>query len=292
MLLSMTGYGNGEARLGGSRLVIELRAVNHRFLDVRVRLPAELSDVAGLAEEIARQRLERGRVDVAGRLERDEARGSVLDRETARRVFTELCALRDEIAPGEPVPLSLLAAVPNLFIGPSSLPRVELERAMREAMEAACGALGAMRLEEGDALGRDLRERVTVFAARVAAIRARAPTVVQAHRAKLRERIERLLAGTGVELDESRLEHEIVFFADRAEITEELTRLDSHGSQLGQLLGQAEGAVGKRIEFLLQEMNREINTIGSKSSDAAIAGFVIEAKAELERIRQQAHNLL
>ncbi len=288
----MTGYGSGEAPLGEGRLVVDVRAVNHRFLDVRVRLPAEIGEHAGLAEEVARRRLGRGRVEVGGRFEGAAVSPPRLDTARARAAFEQLAALRDELAPDEPLPLGLLSAVPDLFATESGPPGEETRAAVEAATEAACAAVSEMRRREGEALGADLRERLVRIRAHAAHLRERAPEVVDAYRRKLGERLERMLRETRVELDAGRVEHEVVLFADRADVTEELTRLSSHCDQVAELLEGEPAAVGRRLDFLLQEMNRETNTIGAKSSDADITRTVVEMKAELERIREQVQNVL
>ncbi len=292
MLRSMTGYGTGEATLGKGRLVVEARAVNGRFLDARVRMPPELADQASAAEEVVRARLERGRVEVTGRLEGDPLGGPTLDRVRARAAFAELCALRDELRPDEPVPLSLLATVPDLFSA-AAAPRPEQSRAaVVEATRGACEALSKMRVREGAALEADLCTRLARVRDTLEQLVERVPDLLAAHHTRLRERVERLLADTDVKLDPGRLEHEIALFADRSDVAEETTRLASHCDQFAELIASEEPAVGRRLDFLLQEMGREVNTIGSKSSDVETARRVIDLKAELERMREQVQNVL
>jgi len=292
VLLSMTGYGSGRAPLGEGRLVVEVRAVNHRYLDVRCRLPSELGDVASAAEEVVRELLDRGRVEVTGRREGEAVPAPRLDRARAKAAYADLCALRDELRPDEPVPLTLLAGVPDLFTTPGGPPEEDTREAVRRASRAACEALAEMRAREGAALATDLHDRCDRIRAHVDAVATRAPEIVDAYRRKLTERIDRLLADGRVELDGGRLEHEVVLFADRGDITEELTRLGSHCDQVKELMAAEGRAKGRRLDFLLQEMNRETNTIGAKSSDAEISRIVVEVKAELERMREQVQNVL
>ena len=292
MLLSMTGYGSGEATLGRGRLVVDVRAVNHRFLDVRVRLPSELGEEVGIAEEVARQALDRGRIEIGGKLEGEAVGPPRLDVPRARAAYAQLVALRDELRPDEPVPLSLLALVPDLFSAGSGPPGGETERAVRKATETACRSLTEMRRREGETLAADLASRLLHVREAAGRVAARAPEVVEGYRKKLRERLERLLADGRVELDAGRLEHEVVMFADRSDIAEELTRLLAHCEQFSELVESPTRAVGRKLEFLLQEMNRETNTIGSKSSDVEIVRTVVDTKAELERMREQVQNVL
>jgi uncharacterized protein (TIGR00255 family) len=288
----MTGFGSGEAPLGRGRLVVDVRAVNHRFLDVRVRLPSELGDEAFVAEEVARRALDRGRIELGGRIEGPAGREPRLDVPRARAAFQQLGALRDELRPDEAVPLSLLAIVPDLFSTEAGPPAEQARAAVRTATEVACASLSEMRAREGERLAADLRARLVRVREVAEQLGPRVGEVVEAYRKKLRERIERLLAGTPIELDAGRLEHEVALFADRADISEELTRLVSHCEQFGALIESDERAVGRKLDFLLQEMNRETNTIGSKSSDVSTVRTVVDTKAELERMREQVQNVL
>jgi uncharacterized protein (TIGR00255 family) len=287
---SMTGFGLGEVPIGGGRLGLEIRAVNHRFLDVRVRVPRELGDLPGFVEQLARERLTRGRFEVAIRLDGAGLSAAALDKDRARAAFQALRELRDELAPGTEVPLSLLAAIPDLFV--SALDR-EMDRvrdATRAAFEAAVRGLDTMREREGVALQDDLVKRLARLRALSKDVAGRSPEVLDTHRRRLRDRAERLRATSDIHVDAARLEQEVAIFADRCDITEELTRLESHYDQFTTLLALEE-AVGRRLDFLLQEMAREANTLGAKSPDAQVAHAVVEIKAEIERMREQVQNV-
>jgi uncharacterized protein (TIGR00255 family) len=287
---SMTGFGLGEAPLGGGKLSVEVRGVNHRFLDVRVRVPRELGDLAAFVEHVAREKLTRGRYEVAVRVDGVALGTPVLDRERARAAFRALTELRDELAPGSDVPLSLLGAIPDLFV--SSVDR-ELDR-LREATQVAFAAsvksLDAMRAQEGIALREDLLKRLESVRRLARDVERRAPEVIDAHRKRLRERADRLRVAAEIDADSARLEQEIAMFAERSDICEELTRLESHCVQFAVLLDSGE-AVGRRLDFLLQEMAREANTVGAKSPDAQIAHAIVEVKADIERMREQVQNV-
>lgn len=287
----MTGFGQGEASLPppwAGRLVVEVRGVNHRFLDVRVRMPRELSDFTTFAEQIARDRLTRGRYEVIVRAESTTLSATVLDRDRARAAYRALCELRDEVAPGSDVPLSLLSAVPDLFVPTVDREGDGVRQALRSAFEDAVVALDAMRLREGEALAEDLRIRLEAVGRTVAHVRTRSPGLVELQRKRLRERAERLRAD--VEVDGGRLEQEVALFADRIDVCEELTRLESHCAQFAQLVSAKE-PVGRRLDFLLQEMAREANTVGAKSPDAQISHAIVDVKAEIERMREQVQNI-
>jgi uncharacterized protein (TIGR00255 family) len=289
----MTGFGIGEAPLGagiGGRLSIEIRGVNHRFLDVRVRVPRDLADVATFVEQVAREKLARGRFEIAVRVDGATIGAPVLDRDRAKAAYSALCSLRDEIAPGADVPLSLLASLPDVFV--SSVDR-EIDRirdGIRRAFDIATKALDEMRSNEGGALSIDLAKRLETVRRLARDIATRSPDVVEIHRNRLRERAMKLKAHTEIDVDSGRLEQEIALFAERIDICEELTRLDSHCDQFTALVAGHE-ACGRRLDFLLQEMAREANTVGAKSPDAQITHAIVELKAEIERMREQVQNV-
>ncbi len=290
---SMTGFGVGEARLDASgasgRLAIEIRGVNHRFLDLRVKGPSELPDVTSIVESLARERLVRGRFDITIRVE-GAALGAVsLDRDRARSVFKALSGLRDELAPNAEVPLALLGSVPDLFVPVLEKHGDALAKALQTAFDLARASLDEMRLREGQSLADDLTRRLVTIRKTSATVATRAPLVVETYRKRLQERAERLRAASDLDLDAGRLEQEVALYADRIDIAEELTRLEGHAVHFETLL-QTEGAVGRRLDFLLQEMAREANTIGSKSQDLTVAHAVVELKAEIERMREQVQN--
>jgi|HubBroStandDraft_6_1064221.scaffolds.fasta_scaffold30999_4 uncharacterized protein (TIGR00255 family) len=287
---SMTGFGLGEVPLGSGKLGVEIRGVNHRFLDVRVRVPRELGDMATFIEQIARERLTRGRYEVAMRVDGPTVTAPSLDRDRARAAFRALCDLRDELAPGSDVPLSLLAAVPDLFVSSVEREPEHVRSATRSAFEAAVRGLDAMREREGASLCDDLARRIDHVRQLAHEIERRAPSVLEAHRQRLRERADRLGAGSEIEVDGARLEQEIAMFAERCDICEELTRLESHCAQFVGLLASQE-STGRRLDFLLQEMAREANTVGAKSLDATVAHAVVDVKAEIERMREQVQNV-
>jgi uncharacterized protein (TIGR00255 family) len=290
---SMTGFGIGEAPIGEShegKLAVEIRGVNHRFLEVRVRLPRELTDLGAFLELLAREKLRRGRYEVAVRTEGAALGAPTLDRERARAVFRALCELRDELAPGREVPLAVLASVPDLFVASGEPEGERLHDAARRAFDAAFRSLDAMREREGNALGDDLRNRLETVRVLTRSVALRAPFVVEGYRRRLHDRIDRLGLSTEYEIDGVRLEQEIALFADRVDICEELTRLESHCDQFARLLEGTESC-GRRLDFLLQEMAREANTVGAKSLDATTAHAVVEVKAEIERMREQVQNV-
>ena len=289
---SMTGYGSGRAALGEGHVVLDLRTVNHRFLDVRVRLPSRIQGRTPTVERVIRGRLERGRVDVTARFEGQTLPQPALDLDRARAVYHELTALRDTLNPEESVPLALLSSVPDLFVVNRSIDEEALDQSLEEATEAACKAVMAMRAQEGDALAAELRSQLSELGATVGALKVAVPEMVESRRTRLRDRLEALLVGVDADFDAARLEQEIAVLADRSDVAEELVRLDSHRDQMLGLIENSSAPVGKRIDFLLQEMAREANTIGSKVQDVTMTPLVIGLKASVEQMREQAQNVL
>jgi uncharacterized protein (TIGR00255 family) len=286
----MTGFGLGEAALGEGRVALEVRSLNHRFLDVRVRMPSELSDQGFYLEQLARELLTRGRYDIGVRLEGTPLPPPRLDLARARAAYLALSKLRDELAPGSELPLTAVTAVPDL-LSSSSVAEVDAVRAaLKSALERGLSSLDEMRRAEGNALERELRARLDAAKKLLDAIAERGDEMVQAHRERLRQRLERLLDNTGVGVEQGRIETEIAVLADRSDVTEELVRLGSHYVQFGELLDKDE-PVGRRLDFLLQEVGREVNTVGSKSQDAPVAHLVVEMKSEIERMREQVQNV-
>ena len=286
----MTGFGVGDAPLGDGRVVVELRALNHRFLDVRVRLPEEFLDQSFFVEQLARESLARGRFDIGVRLEGAALPPPRFSIERARALYHGLAQLRDELAPGTELPVTALTGMPDLVTNPTTPDSAGARESLKAAFEAALVRLDVMRGEEGVALTHELRARLESVRRLRAMISQRGPEMLEGYRTRLRERLDRLLSESGVQVDSARLEAEIVILADRSDVTEELVRLDSHFDQFARLL-EADVPVGRRLDFLLQEIGRESNTIGAKSQDAPIAHLVVEMKAELERIREQVQNV-
>jgi uncharacterized protein (TIGR00255 family) len=292
---SMTGYGLGEAPLshapGSSRIVIETRSLNHRYLEVRVRTSPDLTEHAFLLEQLCRERLTRGRYDVSVRsLDASELDDVRIDAVRAKRWYRELQQVAHELAPHEPLPVSVLAQLPGLFESPTRNSPDHVREALSTALDGALAALDAMREAEGRALQHELNSRLQAARALQEQIAAQAPLILNQHHERLKERLNRLLADAAVQVDPARLTAELALLADRSDITEELVRLGSHFQQFAELLGQAQ-PVGRRLDFLLQEIGRETNTIGSKSQDASLSHRVIELKSEIERMREQVQNV-
>jgi uncharacterized protein (TIGR00255 family) len=288
-LASMTGFGAGDAPLASGVLRVELRAVNHRHLDVRLRCP-ELPEVAPVVDGLLRASLVRGHIDAQLHFRAAETARSV-NSARVREVYAALAALANELTPGQPLPLQAVLAVPGVVESAAPVDADQAKQAARAATQTAIAALIEMREREGAALGADLRERLSSLREHARWVEAQRPRVLQGYRDRLLARVERLLEGTDIAVDASRLAQEVAWLADRSDIAEELTRLDVHLGELADSLARG-GVVGRKLDFIVQELGREVNTLGSKANDAAIAQRVVDMKAELERIREQVQNIL
>ncbi len=282
---SMTGSGLGSAAFEGGRVGVEIRSLNHKFLEIRVRTPPELSRIAVEVETKARAVLGRGRHDVQVSLS-GGASGASLDVAAARRAYGELSALRDAVAPGTDLPLTVLAAFPGLF--ERSEP-AGTSAAVDEALAAAAQGLFAAQLREGRILAADMEARRGVLLNHAAAITQSLPALGE----KRRERLRALVAELGLGVDDDKLLREAASLSERSDVTEELVRLGAHLGLLGELFRDTGGTVevGRRLEFLLQEIVREISTLAAKAQDAAVAHRVVEMKAEIEKLREQVQNI-
>jgi uncharacterized protein (TIGR00255 family) len=291
MIQSMTGFGTGTAESGDERISVEVRSVNHKFCDIKARLPRELMSLEPLLLKQIRDRLMRGGIEVA--VFRQRLTGSVgrprADMELAQEYAHLFQLLAQRIHLPETTSLSVVLqaeGVLQLETRPANLEeaRVALER----AIDAALGLLVAMRRQEGQALDQDLRLRVATLRGLAGEIASLAPNALDASRARLERRVAELTRG--VEIDPGRVAQEVVLLAERSDIAEEITRLESHLDQFSQLL-DSEGSVGRRLDFLVQEIHREANTIGSKAQGTSLSAKVVDLKVEAERIREQVQNV-
>lgn len=286
----MTGFGVGEAELGMGRVTVELRSVNHRFSDVRVRVPTDLADFAFFVEQLGRKSLGRGRFDISVRIQGELLGQPVFAPERARQLYDSLCRLRDELSPKSEISVSALLSAPGLFLSGDSTHDEQLRQAIEAAFLIAVDDLDRMRLREGKYLSVQLFGLAQNARNLVGACRKKAEKAAPEFKVKLRDRLNRLLADTPIQVDQSRLEQEVALLAERTDITEEVARLASHFDQFTSLLDSTE-QVGRRLDFLLQEVARESNTIGAKSQDSELSHLVVELKVEVERMREQVQNV-
>jgi len=287
----MTGFGAGRGEAGGEAVSVELRSVNGKFCEVKPRVPRELAALEPELVKTIRARVSRGVIDAYVRREPGGARGSAprADLALAAAYAKAFRDLKESLGlAGEPSVHDLVAMEGVISIGDTAPDPQAAASALQQALSAAIDALDQMRRREGEALARDLTARLEAIERGAREVARLAPLQVDAVRERLAARIAELTRG--VSLDPSRLAQEVAVFADRTDVTEELTRLASHLAQARGLI-TSQAPAGRKLEFLVQELNREINTIGSKSQHAGIAGTVVELKAELERIREQVQNV-
>lgn len=291
MALSMTGFGRGEVTTEVGTIVVEMKTVNHRYLDIAIRAPKEFNALEESLRGVIRQTLTRGRVDVFVRFtpSLEQAPTVTVNLALARAYMAQVDVLQKEIELiGYLTPRDLLELPQVVRLDEPVLDPDLLRNPLLAVAQTALNQLTKMRAQEGERLVADMRDRLASLAELLLDVENRSPEVVTEYRQKLTLRLQEMLP-EGV-LDEARLAQEVALLADRACITEEIVRLRSHFAQFDSLLGGQE-AVGRQLDFLVQEMNREINTIGSKANDAKIAQLVVEMKSELEKIREQTQNI-
>jgi len=288
-MLSMTGYGRAMCEIDGRQLSIELKSVNHRFLDLSFRMPRNLMFLEDEARKAIGARLARGHVDVfmTYRNLRSDAKSVTVD----RALFDAYAAALDSVADGElrdDRSLMSIARMPDVMIITEAEEDQEALRAlMKQTINQALDALVAMREREGVSMAADLNRKVDAIEEMTNQIEARYPQTVAEYTARLRASIEELI---GQNVDETRLLTEVAVMADRSAIAEETVRLRSHVQQLRETFAKSE-PIGRRLDFLVQEFNREVNTISSKSQDIPITRLAVDCKAEIEKLREQLQNV-
>ena len=293
----MTGYGRGQSEGGGCRVTVEIRSVNHRFLDLKLRGAALEPAHEEQLRQLLGKTLTRGAVSVSIRVDRSGAQSEMkIDEAAARRVHSQLQQLSDIFGMNREIPLSMICNQPGVLVAASADAEADKESAavlaeqLLAASKGAVEELAAMRLTEGKILGRDLDSRLTNLNELAAQLQEHAKDTPETAQARLHDRLERLLKHSKVEVDAARLAQEVAIVADKLDITEELVRLSAHLEQIRELVAQSE-PVGRKLDFLVQELGREFNTITSKSQSAKVAHLVVEAKAEMEKIREQVQNI-
>jgi uncharacterized protein (TIGR00255 family) len=291
----MTGFGRSSFEVDHAAFSVEVRTLNHRHLDLSVRLPRVLSDRELEIKRRLQGRFGRGKIEVSVSLQSGGGATAQLevDLDLAEQYAGAAEALRRVEGVGGDLQVAALLALPGVSrLVEHEFQGEEADAGLFWAIDEAASASEAMRVAEGEVLERELRGRLETTAALVEELQARSSLVQEAARERLRRRTEQLRQETGL-VDDARLYQEIVIAADRLDVTEELARLRSHIEQFRSVLASCRGGdpVGRRLDFLLQEMSREANTLGSKGSDAPIAHRVVDLKTELERIREQVQNI-
>jgi uncharacterized protein (TIGR00255 family) len=287
----MTGFGRRQTSWQDGSVTVEVRSVNHRFLEVACRLPRPLNQLEETFKKAVQQRCTRGRVDLTVSLQGGRNRvGTVsLDQSLAKQYHQALRTLKKSLKLSGAIDLALIAGLRDVVSVSDQPPEdPKLVKLVGRLVAESLDDLVGMRSREGTALTTDILARLKIIGDHRLHIAARAPLLIQGAFDRMKGRVEKLLEEPVS--DVSRLNQELAIFADRTDITEELVRLDSHMVQFEHTLKRSE-PVGKTLDFLLQEISREVNTIGSKANDAEIAGHVIQMKSELERIREQVQNI-
>lgn len=291
MIKSMTGYGRAVATVNGREFTVELRSVNNRYLDCNVKLPRMVSFAEDAVKQAVKASVSRGKVDVYISIKSENADDTTITLNTAvlegylaamKQMVTDF-DVRDDIS------VSAVSRLPEVFsVDKPQVDEQQLQKDLLEVVAQALAGYDAMRCTEGQALDADLRSRGNTILELVAQVeQGNAQTVVD-YRARLEAKLKEVLAATNI--DESRILTEAAIFADKVAVDEETVRLRSHLAQMNEMLTSG-GAVGRKLDFLLQEMNREANTIGSKCTDVKLARIVVDIKAELEKIREQTQNI-
>ena len=291
MIKSMTGYGRAVETVNGREFTVELRSVNNRYLDCSVRLPRILSFAEDAVKQAVKASISRGKVDVfiTVRSETGDEVQVTLNKSVLQSYLAAMHQMVDEFGVKDDISVSAVSRLPEVFV--IEKPQVDEEQLMADLMSVVAKALegyDAMRKAEGEALDRDLRSRGETILTLVSQVEAGNGKTVSDYRARLEAKITEVLANTAI--DESRILTEAAIFADKVAVDEETVRLRSHLKQMNNMLTTG-GAVGRKLDFLLQEMNREANTIGSKCTDVNLARIVVDIKAELEKIREQTQNI-
>ena len=291
MIKSMTGYGRAVETVGGREFTVELRSVNNRYLDCTVKLPRALSFTEDAVKQAVKASVSRGKVDVFISMKSESAADVQV---TLNKAMVEgyLAAMRQmvtEYGVGDDITASVLSRMPEVFtVEKPDVDEAQLQADLLSVVDKALAGYDAMRCTEGAALDADLRSRGQTILGLVARVEEGSAQTVADYRTRLENKLREVLENTSI--DESRILTEAAIFADKVAVDEETVRLRSHLDQMNTML-TAGGAVGRKLDFLLQEMNREANTIGSKCSDVRLARIVVDIKAELEKIREQTQNI-
>ena len=287
----MTGYGRGEAVLHDRTITVELRAVNNRYLDCTVKIPRLYVFAEEAIKSCVQKQVGRGKVDVFVSIDATAADkiDVSLNKPVADGYYQALKQMQAAYGLTDDISVSLLSRFPDVFLvekeqGDADVIAGDIVQVLTQAL----ADFNAMREREGEKLAQDIQGRAQTIAGLVSQVEERSPQTVAEYREKLRQRMQEVLENT--QLDENRILTEAALFADKVAVDEETVRLRSHLDQLGQMLEQG-GAIGRKLDFLIQEFNREANTIGSKCSDVALARVVVELKGEIEKIREQVQNI-
>ncbi len=291
MIKSMTGFGRGEYAQDGKEFTVEIKTVNHRYTDVFIKMPRQIGFLEEKVRELVGKAISRGKIDVFITYYNysDDSKCVTFDEALAKTYISAVEALRDKFGLKDDISVSLISKYPDVLkVEQAEEDEEVLWSMLRVAVDNALASLVKMRQNEGEGLKNVLLERATYIEGVISEISKRAPEVPREYKMKLEARIKDLLEQQT--FDENRIVTEVAVFADRCSIDEELVRLASHIGQVREALSMSQ-PVGRKLDFLIQEMNREINTIGSKANDLTITKHVVEIKSEIEKIREQIQNI-
>ncbi len=294
MLKSMTGYGKAEAEAEDLIFTVEIKTLNSRYRDIILRMPQEFQELEMDIRKWIAERINRGRVEIYIKTEPiiENTEYQLILNEPLARAYMEIFKRISELFSVDSyVSIDTLCHLRDVIIQrPKERDVEKIRSSLKTAIEKAIDSVEEMRKKEGEMLQKDLLSRIEKIKGLLLEIKKRAPSVVDLYRDRLKEGIQRLLQGQDISMDEDRIMQEVAIFAERSDITEEIVRLESHITQFLGFMGREE-PVGRRLDFLIQEMNREVNTIGAKSQDTMISNFVVDMKAEIEKIREQVQNI-
>lgn len=291
IIKSMTGFGRGEVEAGGRVWTAEIRCVNHRYLDLKLKLPRGYTELEDRIRKKINSHHLRGRVDLVLTVTGDfsDLLTVRVNTQLAKTYKESLQELSQKLGMSEVDDLALIAAYPDVLVREQEKENLEeVWPLVEKALDLALTQCDVMRQQEGECLQRDLMTRLEAFKATVNQVEAKVPVLLQQREKNLKERLEKLL--DNVQLDPMRLNQEVAVMADKTDVTEELVRLNSHIEQCRSFLNE-EGAVGRKLDFLIQEFLREVNTLASKINDATVAHLTVELKGELEKMREQIQNI-
>ena len=291
MIKSMTGYGSGKAEAGTKTFTVEIKSVNSRYSDFSIKMPRIYTFMEDAIRKTASSRINRGKVDIYVNVETNGEDDSVVKVNTAlaREYLAGLKALSEELEVTSNATAETFLRIPDVFtVDKADVDEEIISKAIISALSEALDGFDAMRIAEGEKLVCDLKEHLSFIANATAKVEKRSPEIVTEYRQRIEERMRDILGSATY--DETRLLTEVAIFSDKVNVNEETVRLRSHVDQFTKMLDEG-GSVGRKIDFLIQEMNREINTIGSKSNDLDIARIVIDVKAEIEKLREQIQNV-
>ncbi len=296
MIRSMTGFGDASIEEGGLHFAVELRSLNNRYFKAVIRLPEEVSGLETLLETLLRKRVSRGSFTLTVKCRRSDTAVSQINDQALMEYLDHLETIRGKVQDqAVQIDLTRLLALPGVMRpthGGDAI-HTHAERLLPQLLGQAVDRLIEMRLTEGRALAEDLLLQIGVIDSHMQRIGERAPVVINEYHQKLAQRVEHLMARAKLKVDEKDLIREVAVFADRADISEELSRMSGHLDQFREIVGdgEAEDPAGRTLDFIAQEMLREANTIGSKSNDATISRSVVEVKSRIDRIKEQVQNV-